>query len=69
MERLVITAKDIQIITGKSERYGREKIAQIKSKINKQPHQFLTIEEYCNYSGFEVEKVLIVLKLKKNKQQ
>lgn len=65
MQRLVITAKDIQIITGKSERYGREKIAKIKAEINKKPHQFLTIEEYCIYAGLDIESVLITLKLKK----
>jgi hypothetical protein len=62
MERLVITAKDIQIVTGKSERYGRETIKKLKMILNKEQHQFITIEEFSNYAGFDMEKVIHAIK-------
>jgi hypothetical protein len=51
MERLCIYPKDIQIVTGKSERYGRNLIRKMKEAFSKQDHQFVTIEEFCNYTG------------------
>ncbi len=58
MERLCIYPKDIQIVTGKSERYGRSVIQQIKKKHLKESHQLVTIEEFCNYIGISEDKVL-----------
>jgi hypothetical protein len=51
MERICIYPKDIQIITGKSEREARNSIITIKSKLNKEKHQAITIQEFCNYIG------------------
>jgi hypothetical protein len=51
MERICIYPKDIQVVTGKSERYGRKLIKQIKEALSKQEHQFITIEEFCQYTG------------------
>ena len=57
MERLCIYPKDIQIVTGKSERYGRRLIRKIKEKFSKERHQLVTLDEFCVYMGFEVSKV------------
>lgn len=57
MERICIYPKDIQIITGKSERYGRNLIKKIKKAFNKQDHQFVTIEEFCIYTGLSIQEV------------
>ena len=51
MERLCIYPKDIQIVTGRSERFGRNLIRKIKQALSKQEHQFVTIDEFCNYTG------------------
>lgn len=56
-ERITIYPKDIQRITGRSERYGRMLIRRIKQKLNKQEHQFVTIEEFCEYTGLKMESV------------
>ncbi len=56
-KRLCIYPKDIVKITGKSERYARNLIQKIKEKLNKEEHQFITVEEFCAYAGFEPEKV------------
>jgi ribosomal silencing factor RsfS len=61
MNRVCIYPKDIQIITGKSERQCRNIINAIKMKLNKQKHQAITIEEFCTYMGLkpiEVEKYI-----------
>ena len=65
MKRLEIIAKDIQLITGKSDRHGRSQIQKIKKIYNKQAHHMLTIEEYCNYKNLEIETVLKFLNAKK----
>ena len=51
MERVCIYPKDVQIVTGKSERWGREVIKKIKTHFSKQPHQFVSIDEFCQYTG------------------
>ena len=58
VERITIYPKDIQRITGKSERYGRMLIRRIKSNLKKQEHQFVTIDEFCTYTGLKQENVM-----------
>ncbi|MGA9212290.1 hypothetical protein [Kaistella sp.] len=53
--RLCIYPKDIQLITGKSERYSRELILKIKISLNKPDHQVLTVQEFCTYMGLPYE--------------
>jgi len=55
--RACIYPKDIQCITGRSERYGRKLLNKIKSHFGKQKHQFVTVNEFSEYSGIEVETV------------
>ena len=57
-KRLCIFPKDIQLITGRSARYGRNVINEIKIKLNKQPHQYVTIQEFAEYSGLTSDEIL-----------
>ena len=57
MNRLCIYPKDVMIITGRSDRYGRNLIKKIKDYFKKQPHQVVTIEEFCKYMGLQQEIV------------
>jgi len=57
MKRVVIYPKDVQQITGKSERYGRMLLKQIKVKLKKEEHQFVTIDEFCQFTGINQEQV------------
>jgi len=57
MERLCIYPKDIQLVTGRSERYGRNLIKKIKEHLKKQQHQLVTVDEFCNYTGLHQESV------------
>ena len=56
-KRICIYAKDIQLITGRSERYGRKLLQTIRETLDKEPHQFVTIYEFSEYSGIELEVV------------
>jgi phosphatidylglycerophosphatase A len=53
LKRVIIYPKDIQRITGKSERYGRYLIRKIKEELNKEDHQMVTIDEFAKYSGID----------------
>ena len=55
--RLCVYPKDVQRITGKSERWGRMLLLKIREVLKKEEHQFVTIEEFCKYTGFNEEKV------------
>ena len=55
--RICIYPKDIQRITGKSERYSRNLIHKIKASLNKEEHQFLTVEEFCTYMGIPYDSI------------
>jgi hypothetical protein len=60
-KRLCIYPKDVQRITGKSERYGRILLQKIKDHYSKEKHQFVSVEEFCKFTGLhkhEVEKYL-----------
>lgn len=56
-KRVCIYPKDIQLITGRSERYGRKLLQTIKDALQKEPHQFITIKEFSEYSGIEFDIV------------
>lgn len=58
LKRIIIYPKDIQRITGKSERYGRMVLQKIKADLNKESHQLVTIEEFSNYAGVDVEAIV-----------
>lgn len=55
--RLCIYPKDVQRITGKSERYSRLLLQKVKGKFDKEVHQFVTVEEFCVYTGLKKEHV------------
>ncbi len=56
-KRACIYPKDIQRITGRSERYGRKLLNDIKIFLDKEPHQFVTVVEFSEYSGIQLDIV------------
>jgi hypothetical protein len=56
-KRICIYPKDIVLITGKSERYGRKLIEKIKKENSKKSYQVLTVEEFCSYMGLDAKQV------------
>jgi hypothetical protein len=62
MNRMCIYPKDIMVITGKSDRYGRYLIKRIKEYFNKEQHQVVTVEEFCQYMGLQLDSVVSQLR-------
>ena len=60
--RLCIYPKDIQRITGKSERYSRDLILKIRKSLNKPEHQVITVQEFCTYMGIPYESIQELIK-------
>lgn len=61
-KRLIIFPKDVQIITGRSERYSQKLLCKIKESFAKAPHQFVTVDEFAEFSGIprdDVDKYLM----------
>jgi hypothetical protein len=57
MERVVIYPKDVHIVTGKSERWARNIIKEIKQTLRKQEHQLVSVDEFCSYMGLDNTQV------------
>ena len=57
LTRVVVYPKDISQITGKSERYGRKLLKTIKETNEKEDHQFVSLEEFSDYTGLPVELI------------
>jgi len=55
--RLCIYPKDIQLITGKSYRYSARLLQRIKTELKKDKNEFLSVEEFCNYTSLKLENV------------
>ncbi len=58
MERIAIYVKDLQILTGKSERYCRSLIKEIRNACQKQPHQILTLTDCKKYLDIPNEELV-----------
>ncbi|MBS1489084.1 MAG: hypothetical protein OJF59_000630 [Cytophagales bacterium] len=56
-DRIIVYPKDVQRITGKSERYGRLLLKRIKEHNKKDNHQLVTVDEFCSYTGIKIEQV------------
>lgn len=57
IKRVCIYPKDIQRITGKSYRQSTRLMQKIKRDLNKLNNEFLTIDEFCTYSGIKYEQL------------
>jgi hypothetical protein len=54
-------AKDIMNITGRKERAARKLLARIRKKYKKKKGDFISVEEFCEYTGLKEEKVSLFL--------
>ena len=59
--RLCVYPKDVQRITGKSERWGRMLLEKIRLSLKKEDHQFVSLEEFCLYTGLKLDQVQALL--------
>jgi len=56
-KRLCIYPKDIQRITGKSYRQSARMLQKIRTDLNKLENEFVSIEEFCQYTSLKIEQV------------
>lgn len=56
-KRVCIYPKDIQRITGKSYRQSIRLMQKIREALNKQQQEFVSIEEFCQYTSLKYELV------------
>ena len=56
-KRVCVYPKDVQRITGRSEKYSRRLLHTIRQNLNKQSHQLITIEEFAQHVGIDSETV------------
>jgi hypothetical protein len=56
-KRIVIYAKDVENITGRKERTARKILQEIREKLGKQKWEFVSIKEFCDYTGLKEEDV------------
>ena len=55
--RACIYPKEIQCLTGRTERYGHKLLNEIEVHFGKQSYQFITSEEFADYSSIKLEIV------------
>lgn len=56
--RVCIYPKDVQRIMGKEYAQARLYLLKIKKHLNKDSHQLISIEEFCEYTGLKIEHVM-----------
>ena len=59
--RIVMTTKDIQLITGCSDRTARRMLARIRVKKGKGKRGLVSVEEFCEDTGLSEEEVKVFL--------
>jgi len=55
--RVCVYAKDVQLITGRKESAARQLLKKIRQQYNIADHQFITVEDFCRYTGLKPEQV------------
>ena len=55
--RIVVYAKDVENITGRKARTARKLLEKIREKNNKPKDAFVTVKEFCQYTGITEEEV------------
>jgi hypothetical protein len=56
-KRVCIYAKDIQNVTGRSERYAYQVIAEIRRIKNKDKNHLVTVREFSEFVGIDQEDI------------
>lgn len=57
INRLIIYLKDVQRITGKSARYSRQLLDRIRERKSKTKQQFVSINEFAEFTGLSMKEV------------
>jgi hypothetical protein len=57
----VYIQKTLFVSLEKSERYGRKLLEKIKKEYSKKEHQFISVDEFCQFTGLKVEQVQLLI--------
>ena len=55
--RVVLYPKDVENITGRSDRTARKLLQTIRGAFGKSSHEFVTVKEFCAFTGIDEELV------------
>lgn len=58
-----IYPKDVIQITRKTDRHARWLLGKVRKQVGKEPHQPVTIEEFCGYLKMKAEDIISMLDL------
>ena len=56
-KRIVIYPKDVALITGRNERFGRQMLKKVRTHFGKESHHPVTIKEYCEFNKIRADEV------------
>lgn len=56
--RLIVYPKDLCVLLGLSERHARRVLSQIKDVYGKLPHQYVTFQEFAQYTDLPLDEVI-----------
>jgi hypothetical protein len=56
--RMIIYVKDVMNLTGKGERTARNLLTSIRKHYGKGKGGMVTVEEFCDYTGFDPDHVI-----------
>ncbi|RYJ51253.1 hypothetical protein DR871_012525 [Flavobacterium petrolei] len=54
---MCIYPKDVKCVTGKSYRQSIRLLQKIRKELNKLQNEFVSIEEFCQYTSLKIEQV------------
>lgn len=57
LRRIVIYTKDVENITGRKSQMARKLLRQIRECLGKEKHAFITVSEFCRFTGLPEEEV------------
>lgn len=58
LKRIIIYSKDIEKITGRSGRYARKIMANLRRNLGKERHQLVSLGEFCAYMVMPEEEIV-----------
>jgi len=61
--RVVLYPKDVENITGRSDRTARKLLQKIRLALGKSPDEFVTVKEFCFFYGIQEELIKDFLRL------
>lgn len=56
-QRVCVYIKDISTLLGISQRHARRLFRQIKDAYNKEPHHYVSIAEFAEYTNLPIEEI------------